>query len=324
MILRPGFLEGTFMHMTSKRWWEKQRWLTHLGAALALAVPFLTGCHLLPSRDTNNQPTVPPKATPDVPALVNYLNQNAQRVQTVRAKVAIDAKQGRQVIGLDGNLACQKPRDFRLRANVLGQPAVDLGSNEQEFWYWISKASPPYVYHCSYKNLATSKVTVPFPFQPDMVMAALNMAEYDPKARYELKVQAKTLELIQETTSPTGQAVKRVTVFNRLLARSGEPQVLSHLLLDSRGKLICRANVERVTTDRTSGGIIPTRVMIEWPAQSVSMKLMLSDVQANTIDKKAAGFMFSRANLTSYDSFDLARGAIDSPGAVRRAGATSR
>ena len=56
-------------------------------------------------------------------------------------------------------MACQKPRDFRLRAKILGTPAVDLGSNDQEFWYWISKVNPPHVYHCSYENLKTGKVT---------------------------------------------------------------------------------------------------------------------------------------------------------------------
>jgi hypothetical protein len=300
--------------------------LIHLGAAILLAVPLVAGCHLLPNRDRNNQPTLPPdKMTPpETPALVNYLNLNAQKVQTVRAKVDIDAKQGRQVVGLSGQLACQKPRDFRLRASVLGQQAVDLGSNDDEFWYWISKANPPHVYHCSYRDLATGKVNVPFPFQPDMVMAALNMAEYDPKARYDLKVQQRTLELSQDTTSPAGHQVKRVTVFNRYQTRQGEPQVVSHLLLDSRGKLICRANVERVTVDRGSGAIIPTRVTIEWPAQSVSMKLMLSDVQANSIDRKSDAPLFQRANLTSFDSFDLARGVIDSPGAGRRARGLSR
>src|SRR5436305_13997548 len=105
-----------------------------------------------------------------------------------------------------------------------------------------------------------------------MVMAALNMAEYDPKAQYDLKPLAKTLELTQETTSPTGQQVKRITVFNRYLARGNEPQVVAHILKDSSGKLICQASVERVTKDTGTGAIIPTRVTIEWPAQRVSMK----------------------------------------------------
>jgi hypothetical protein len=292
--------------------------LTRLGVALVLAIPLVAGCRLLPNNGPGN-PAIPPDRTPDVPALVNYLNQNAARVQTVRAKVDIDAKQGRQAIGLGGMMACQKPRDFRLRANVLAQPAVDLGSNDQRFWYWISKASPPNVYFCSYKDLARGNVNVPFPFQPDMVMAALNMAEYDPKAKYDLKVQAKTLELTQDAIGPNGQPVKRTTVFARLLARPGEPQVLSHILKDSKGKLICQANIERVTTDRNTGALIPTRVTIEWPAQSVSMKLMLRDVEVNTLDKKTASRLFQPTGLEGYDSFDLAQGKVETPGSGRRA-----
>ncbi len=154
------------------------RRLLTLGAlALALAIPLAAGCHLLPNRDRNPAVNPPPATgTPDAPALVNYLNLNAQKIQSIQASVALDARQGRQPIGLDGEMACQKPRDFRLRAKVLGQPAVDIGSNDKEFWYWISKAEPPYVYHCSYEELGKGKVRVPFPFQPDMVMAALNLA----------------------------------------------------------------------------------------------------------------------------------------------------
>jgi hypothetical protein len=292
--------------------------LARLGAALALAIPLAAGCHLLPGTQKTTNPPIPPDRTPDAPALVNYLNSNAQKVQTVRAKVAIDVKQARQAVGLDGFVACQKPRDFRLRAMVLGKVEADLGSNEEKFWYWVGKASPR-VFYCSYRDLSTGKVEVPFPFQPDMVLAALNMADYDPKGRYDLKVQAKTVELTQETTSPNGKPVKRTTVFDRYVAAAGKPQVLAHILKDSSGKLICKANVESVLVDRGSGAIIPTRVTIEWPAQQVSMKLMLSDLQVNTIDKKTAGQLFQPTALESYDFFNLARGVVDTPASLRRA-----
>ncbi len=298
-----------------------RRMLTHLGVVLSLAVPFAAGCHLLPSRpERPSNPVIPPDRTPTVPALVNYLNNNAQNAQTLRAKVAIDARQNRQVIGLDGQLACRKPRDFRLRAMVLGRVEADLGSNDEKFWYWVGKADPR-VFHCSYRDLATGKVNVPFPFQPDMVMAALNMAEYDPRGRYDLKVQPRTLELVQDTTSPDGRPVKRVTVFDRTVARPGKPQVLAHTLKDAAGKLICQANVESVTVDRGSGAIIPTRVTIEWPAQAVTMKLVLSDVQVNAIDKKAAAQLFQPTRLDGYEFFDLARGRA-LPSSSRRAGAS--
>jgi hypothetical protein len=154
----------------------------------------------------------------------------------------------------------------------------------------------------------------------------LGIAEYDPNAKYELKELPKALELIQETTTPAGQAVRRITIFNRHLASAGQPQVLGHVLQDKSGKTICRATIHRVTVDRGSNAVVPTSVTIDWPntdpSQNLSMKLMMSDVQTNVLDKAIAGRLFSRTDLTAHDSFDLARGQVDTAGGVRRAGAS--
>jgi hypothetical protein len=293
--------------------------LTHLAVGVAIGISLL-GCNHTPIIRDNPKQLPANDKQPDVASLVNYLNLNAQRVQTVRAKIDMDCKAGAQSIALGGNMACQKPRDFRLKANVLGQPAVDLGSNEKEFWYWISKAEPPHVYHCSYTDLASGKVRVPFPFQPDMVVTALGVAEYDPKGTYEIKAYPKTLELVQDTISPTGEKVKKITVFNRMLAAPGQPQVLAHILRDSKGGLICQAHVQRIQVDRTTGAVLPTKVMIEWPSQKITMKMDLSDVQVNAIAKTDAARLFQRADLT-HSTYDLARGIVASPSGFQRAGA---
>jgi hypothetical protein len=297
-----------------------RRALTGLGLGLALGFPFVLGCHLMPKgRDRINPPPAQTQATPA--SLVNYLNRNSAKVQSVRCKVDMDCKMGRQAVGVGGVMACQKPRDFRLRGDVLGQPACDVGSNANEFWYWISKAPQPYVYHCSYRDLATGKVNVPFPFQPDMVMAALGIADYDPNAKYELKPGKGTLELVQDTISPSGQAVKRSTVFKSTLARPGEPQVIAHTLRDQRGGLICKADIHKVEVDPATEAVLPTQVTIEWPAQQVTMKLYLSGLNVNAIDRDSAGKLFQRADLR-HEAYDLARGVVSSPTGLRRAGAT--
>jgi hypothetical protein len=302
--------------------------LTQLALGLVVVVP-LFGCNHTPIIGDRQPPQLPPNTkVPEAAALVTYLNQQAARVQTVRAKVDMDCKADGQSVALGGMMGCQKPRDFRLKANVLGQPAVDMGSNNNEFWYWISKAPQPYVYHCSYRDLATGQVRIPFPFQPDMVVSALGLAEYDMKGVYEVRANPGgtranpngTLELIQDTVSPSGQPVKKIVVFNRMTSQPGQPQVLAHVLRDSKGGLICQAHIQRVQVDRITGAVVPTRMMIEWPAQKISMRLDLSDVTVNTIDRNTASVMFSRAGL-AYATFDLARNAVDSPTSVQRAGA---
>jgi hypothetical protein len=298
------------------------RWVP--GAALLLAV--LVGCNhtpLIPRNDRAPAPTA--ESLPEVPALVRYLNKNADLVQAVESSsLHIDCSQGSQKVGLDGLMACQKPRNFRLTAKMFAQPAADIGSNNDEFWYWISKADPPYVYHCSYRDLGTGRVRVPFPFQPDMVVAALGMAKYDENAKYELKAppKAKYVELVQNTTSPQGQPVQRITVFHRYEQKAPEPQVLAHVLKDARGKLICQATVHKVQIDRVTRATLPTKVTLEWPDQKLRMTLIMPDLHGVNLTPDRTALLFRRDALNKLTAYDLARQGIDRPSSIQRAGAT--
>ncbi len=307
------------------------RWMAHTGGGLALLVPFVLGCNLLPGVRDNIKPTsstAAPGKKPTAESLVEYLNQESSRVQNLRATVDIDAKAPNGSIGLSGRIAAQKPLGFRLMADVLGKSAVDIGSNNDEFWYWMSQDKPPYLYHCAYKDLLTGKVNVPFPFQPDMVLAALGIAEYDVKGKYELRGhpgkqgRSGTWELVQATTSATGQKVTRITVFNDQLAHPGQPQVLGHVIQDAAGNVICKAVVEKVKEDKDTNTKLPSVVKIEWPSMKMSMKLMLHNIETNKIDKVIGDRLFTRSTL-KYETYDLARGRA-APASLQQTGALLR
>src|SRR5262249_37414619 len=124
-----------------------------LTAAGVLGLLLLTaGCERL-KPFIQPKPTVTPVSPQKVTkgALLAQLNDNAQKLQSLECRsVVIAASMGTQPIDLIGPLSAQKPRNFRFNAKILGANGVDLGSNDQEFWYWISKADPPYLVHCSY------------------------------------------------------------------------------------------------------------------------------------------------------------------------------
>src|SRR5713101_7029170 len=66
--------------------------------------------------------------TPTAAQLVARLNATSERFQSLECRdVDIKAKLGHQTIDVLGSMICQKQRDFRLKANVLGQPALDIG-----------------------------------------------------------------------------------------------------------------------------------------------------------------------------------------------------
>src|SRR5438105_13662561 len=111
----------------------------------------------------------PPTKVPAKEQLIAYLNDNAGRVQTIRSDtLSLTVYQGLQSGGLSGKMMVEKPRGLRMAADMAGSRVVDMGSNQQEFWYWVSKADPPYQFYCSYDALHGGQVKrMPFPFQPE-------------------------------------------------------------------------------------------------------------------------------------------------------------
>lgn len=289
------------------------------------------GCnHWRPNGETGGPRVAVNGPRPEVGPLVEYLNKNADLVQCVQStRVAMDCKEGNQAVGVDGMLVCQKPRNFRLKGQVLGKPAVDIGSNDGEFWYWISEAKPvPYVFHCSYEALGRGNVRLPFPFQPDMIIAALGIAHYDPNGKYQVVMPngKNYFELVEDTVSPEGQPVKKVTVFNKttVAAERGQPQVIAHVLRDAQGKPICQATIQEI--QKKDGVILPRRVTLDWPAQKMQMKMHLSDVTVvNNLDPTRKARLFQRSDLGNLPAFDLARRVPDGqPSSLIRASSPAR
>jgi hypothetical protein len=300
-----------------------------LAVASLGAVLLVVGCNVLKPHaggGIGGGGVVKDNAMPKVEDLVRYLNDNAAKIGPDDGlkglNLEIDCKADRQNVGLVGDMICQKPRNFRLQAKVLGQPTVDIGSNNEEFWYWISKDQPPYLYHCSYEALARG-AQVPFPFQPDMVITALGIAQYDPAKKYELNVPPgkNYFELIERTTSSQGQPILKVVAFNRQEARPGEPQIIAYSLRDEKGKDLCIAHIKSVQQNRETGVILPSVVKFEWPAQRLSMTLKMNNLQVTKMDNVTAGRFFSRKNL-NLPSFDIATRKPDGPG-LQQAGATT-
>lgn len=307
--------------------------MRHVLIGFALTGLLIAGCNQFQAyRGSTPPPQVAtaPAAVPTAEQLVNYVNANAARIQTLKCDdLDLDAKQGHQPVGLRGWMVCQKPRSFRMGAKVLGKQELDMGSNDNEFWYWIGKAEPPYLVHCSYQDLQAGRVRqMPFPFQPEWVMEALGMSEYAPAVRedgsqrYQVRATATNLELIEEARSPQGAPIRKVTVFFRGQAQGNTPQVTDHILQDATGKEICRAHITAVQGDpRGSGAVIPHKVALTWPAERVELKMTLDGLKVNApLSPHEQQALFKRPNMNNVQSYDLARGLDNPNGRLQRAG----
>jgi hypothetical protein len=257
--------------------------------------------------------------------IVASLNDNAHRIQSLRSdNMDITTTVGLQSFHTPGKMVFQKPRNFRLNATAIGNQVADIGSNDQEFWWWISKDDPPYLYHVTHTDFANSQGQIRLPFQPDWMIEALGVGEYDPQKQYQLtKGNGNTLQLEEMARAPDGRMVRKQTILSR--TPQNRITVSAHRVLDERNQPLFTAQVTEVQRDQRTDAVLPKVVELHWPAQKMRMTLRLSDVTVNpALPAPGTSQLFARPNLVGVRSFDLAKGADAPNGSLQRAGGVYR
>lgn len=268
----------------------------------------------------------PPKGTGELPPveaerLVNFVNMRAARMQSLTADVRITASERgmRLPATLTGRLAAQQPKNFRLRAKALAAE-TDLGSNPEQFWVYFDAPPRPLYVYASHSDFAAGKAQLPggIPFEPDWVMQALGMMPLPaqpPKGEYSAPPpdqKARTYTLRWPAVTPNGVAVVKEVVFDGDPATGNRPQVKRHLVRDTKGNVICSAEIKSAKTvdlnnDPQQAVQYPTRVALKWEQQKFEMDLDLSDAKVNALTPGDAGAMFRRPTIASVPAIDLAR-----------------
>lgn len=299
-----------------------------IAATSLVALLVAAGCNLAPHhRDGTGGGPALNTATPTVDNLIEYLNKNAacvkpdQAVTCRNVMINVDADGTR--VGVDCKMICQAPRNFRMSGVTLSQPVMEIGSNNKEFWFWCREVKPPYLYHCSYDDLARG-IKVPFPFQPDMVVKALGLAPYEQGKQYTIKIvdatrgHPKAIELTEQAFSPDHKPIQKITVFNY---HQADPQILAHIVKDERGRVVCEANIRSAQrVDGINGPIIPRIVDFNWPEQKIRMQMRIENPSITAMPPAKAATIFNRQDL-QYQSVDLATQAMDGAGLQQAGGA---
>jgi RNA polymerase sigma factor (sigma-70 family) len=261
-------------------------------AVVALAAAALVGTGVRPAGRPEAPPKpepaakAPPAAMPELRQLIDHLNANAARIQTVECRdVQIDIRERMQSVGVSASLLCRKPGDVRLVAKVMGAPAFDLGANGREFWVWFRPNDGPRLV----RQPRDGEGRWPLLLTPDDVFAALGVAEYDPARATALTVRRDTLELTEDVKLPDGRFAKRVTEFTR---RPDPIRVRGWRLLDGEKELV-RVTIEEARRDEASGAVVARRLELESPADKTRVTVVLDDVRVNVpIDDERAGRAF--------------------------------
>jgi hypothetical protein len=222
----------------------------------------------------NLPPALPPSPTLD--QVIQVVNNNSSQIRSFSAPQATLSGTGFPT--LQASVAYERPQRLRLRAGTgLTGPELDLGSNDELFWFWGRRNQPPGLYYCRHAQFASSPVRQTLLIDPYWLIEALGVAELDPALPHQGPVARSDgrLEIRTVRETPGGPSTK-ITVLDRVRGL-----VLEQHVLDARNQLVASAAASQHRRDPLSGLVLPTIVDLRLPAQQMTMRLSLGNVQIN-------------------------------------------
>ena len=238
------------------------------------------------------------------------VNQNTSRVLSYSTNNASITVPGMPSIPLlRGNIVAQRPHRFRLQASTaLTGPEVDVGSGDQEFWFWVRRNEPPAVYFSRHDQFVGSAAQQAMPIQPQWLLEALGLVEFKPTDRHEgpLLHGNGTLEIRSVMQTQAGTLTKSTVVDAR------RAWVLQQHLYDSSGTLLASAMARSHRYYPEHGVSLPGQVDIKLPAAQLAMSIDVGTLQLNQLAENPELWI----KPSGYPQIDLGRQAILDPNAA--------
>jgi hypothetical protein len=226
------------------------------------------------------QPKPPPRllsANPTLDEVIQVVNRNNSRIQSFVCTSA--SLSGAGFPTLKASVAFQRNKRFRLKADFLTSAEVDIGSNDELFWFWAKRNQPQGVYVCRHDQYPTSRLRQMTRLEPEWLIDALGIGEFDPSLPHQgpFSLPGDKLEIRTIRETPQGPMTK-ITILD---GASG--WILEQRLHDSQGQLVASSTTGRHRADPTTGLVMPSEIKISFPPAQIGMRIELGDVQINRV-----------------------------------------
>jgi len=222
----------------------------------------------------NLPPALPPQPTLD--QVIQVVNGNNSQIRNFFSPEATLSVTGFPT--LQATVAFERPQRFRIRAGtgMLGQE-LDVGSNDELFWFWAKRTQPPAVYFCRHAQFASSPVRQSLLIDPYWLIEALGVGEIDPTQQHQgpwLRSDGR-LEIRTVRNGPDGPSTK-ITVLDRL-----HGLLLEQHVINGQNQILASSTTSEHRRDPLSGFATPTVIDIRIPTQKTALRLNLGNVQVN-------------------------------------------
>jgi len=197
-------------------------------------------------------------------AIIKKINEENSKIKSVIIKsMPVKVTNGSMSFRLTGDLSHKKDKFFRfiLTSKLTGRE-MDLGSNDEIFWFWSKRMAQPALYFSKHEDLW--KTNLKTPLNPSWMIESLNVGIIDQSKIYGSNDDGIYLYLYEKRKNAVGEDCIFMTIINKK-----QENVWSRKLLDESGKTI--------VSTFYNGDII----FMDWKDENVSMEWNVKNKQTN-------------------------------------------
>lgn len=299
----------------------RRRWIA--GSLLLLVGP---GCHLGQRQPAPAAPRAEPlvsQVDAQAARFVAQHNRNANLIRSMEAQQLGVTLNGRRLTThMNGFMAMERDRNFSLELKAMGSSKANIGSNDQEFWFWVDDEDNT-LYTCDYRDL--DKCRLAATFQPDWIMEAMGLRPFSDR-------EAKTLSPKPSPTLPGGIVLTqhrpdaRGPGFIKETTVNKDGQITEHRLLDADRKDLAVAKVYSWTkakvvdpagaSEGDAGSeavgntvVVPTSFRLEWKQEKIRLDITIETKRLainRSYDEERRLALFSEPTIEGASKQNLA------------------
>ena len=201
-------------------------------------------------------------------ALIKAINDHNTIVKTFSCDMRIEI-QTRFCVRATATVNYEKDRRLRMLVQSIAGRELDIGSNDNAFWFWSRRMDPPALYYSSYNHLNASGLKTPF--NPIWLKSLLGFDRIETKNAVVCR-RGENWQVTEQTKNIRGEPVLRVTILD-----PNKRAIVGHFIYQDR--LICSAEVFEQT--EISGYNLPSRIIVRWYDENITMIWELEDQVIN-------------------------------------------
>lgn len=243
----------------------------------------------------------PPRCVLDNPTqteLVNYLNESIANVPRWRCNdVSISSRGALGIpITLRAMIAVEERRNFRLVAQAGGGGTeVDLGSNDERFWFYARQSDRPGIYTCRHELIDEAQQGMPLPLNPEWFTEVLGVVPFE-NSEVTMQPHEKNknlVYLIRDRKVPEG--AKPMQLVTQVDCCQGF--ITEQRLQEKNGAVIAFARMRDYKKHPSCDSLIPHKVDLEWPQAKMGLTLTMKRIDIS--QSPYASQMFDMPQIAS-------------------------